>query len=198
MIRIRTLITGGLSSTILIGALAGGTFAAPERIPVSSVDDQSLSISNRIAAVDHVVLAMGGRLDRIVASLPADHPPVPILGGLISTRSTIGTLIETIDAQVCNQDGVTGTGDSSLADADAFAQDSSSTGLLNQLSSVRGVLAEGRGRLIRIAGAYPAGPPVDEVRNALLTVRSDAVIAFETVNVRIDDGNHPPSPCVTT
>lgn len=196
MTRSRTLLAGGISAALLIGALAGPTIGAPERIPVSSTDDSTLSIANRIAAVDHVVVAMGGRLDRIVGTLPEGHPPSPILEGLSATRSTIGALIGTIDAQVCNQDGVIGTGDASLADADAFATDSTSTGLVNQLTSVRGVVNEARGRLIRIAGAFPPGPPVTEVQGALMTVRSHAVLAFETAGQRIQDGVHPPSPCV--
>lgn len=193
--RSRPLLASVLSAAVLLGSLAGATIAGPERIPVSSVDDSSQSIPNRIAAVDNVVVAMGARLDRIVGTLPEGHPPSPILEGLVGTRSSVGALIGSIDAQLCNQDGVLGTGDASLADADAYATDSSSAGLVNQLGSVRGVVNEARGRLIRIAGAFPPGPPVREVQTALITVRSHAVLAFETAGDRIGDGFHPPSPC---
>ncbi|MEA2518785.1 MAG: hypothetical protein QOF49_865 [Chloroflexota bacterium] len=196
MTRFRTVLAGGLSSMTLIATLVGAANAAPGRIPVSSTDDANQSIPNRIAAVDHVVVAMGGRIDRIVAGLPEGHPPSPILAALGGARSSIGALIGTIDTRVCNQDGVIGTGDASLADSDAFAADSSSTGLVNQLDSVTGVLGEAQGRLIRIIGAYPPGAPTVDVQNALLAVRSAAAAAFETISGRVADGVHPPSPCV--
>ena len=56
---------------------ASGAVAA-DRVPVRSIDDTSLSIVNRIAAVDNVVGAMDSRLDRIIGSLPEGHPPAPI------------------------------------------------------------------------------------------------------------------------
>ena len=103
-----------------------------------------------------------------------------------------------MDVRLCTTDSVIGTGDATLADADIYASDASSTGLLNQLSSIRGVLSEADGRLIRINGAYPPGPPTDEVRTALISVRNHAVAGFEAITSRVGDAIHPPGPCFTT
>lgn len=189
---------GPIVAALVILLTAGGTALASDRIPVSSVDDTSVSIANRIGAVDNVVVAMDGRLDRILAALPAGHPPSPIFESLAATRSSFGTLISTIDARLCTQDGVIGSGDASLADGDVYASDTSSTGLVNQLASVRSVTTELNGRMIRILGALPPGPPVREVQDALLDVRFDATSGFDAITGRLGDSIHPPSPCVTT
>ena len=99
---------------------------------------------------------------------------------------------------MCTQDGVIGTGDASLVDGDAFASDTSSTGLVNQLSSVRAVGSEANARLIRIYGSFPPGPPTDEARTALIALRSDAIAGFEAITSRLGDAVFPPSPCFTT
>jgi hypothetical protein len=180
---------------VLVATLGLGTAAtalgATDRIPVSSTDNTSLSIVNRIGAVDNVVVAMDGRLERILAAVSPEHPPAPIF----ETRSSLGTLIGTIDAQLCNTDGVLGTGDASLADGDVFASDVSATGLANQLSSVSRVLVEANGRLVRILGSHPPSPIAPEVQSALGAVRGDAAAGFEAISGRIGDGVHPPSPC---
>jgi hypothetical protein len=174
-------------------ATAASALGATDRIPVSSTDNTSLSIVNRIGAVDNVVVAMNGRLDRILGVLP-EHPPAPIY----VARTSLGILIDTITAQMCNTDGVIGTGDSSLADADAFAADLSATGLDNQLTSVSGVLAEANGRLVRIIGSHPPSPIAPDVQSALSAVRGHAVAGFEAITNRLGDDVHPPSPCSPT
>jgi hypothetical protein len=47
-------------------------------------------------------------------------------------------------------------------------------------------------------GAYPPGPPSNEVRTALISVRSNAVAGFEAITGRLGDATHPPGPCFTT
>jgi hypothetical protein len=175
-------------------ATAASALGATDRIPVSSTDNTSLSIVNRIGAVDNVVVAMNGRLDRILGNVLPEHPPAPIF----ETRSSLGTLIGTIDAQLCNTDGVIGTGDASLADSDLFASDLSTTGLDNQLTSVSRVLAEANGRLVRILGSHPPSPIAPDVQNAMSAVRSHAVAGFDAISSRLGEAIHPPSPCSPT
>jgi hypothetical protein len=162
---------------------------------VRSVDDVSLSIVNRIGAVDNVVGAMDARIDRIVGSLPEGHPPSPILEGLTATQASFHTLIATIDSRLCSQDATYGAGDASLADADVFAEDRTSAGLTNQLGSVRTVLGEANGRLIGIIGFFAPGPPVRELEDALTAVRQSSAAGFDAIAVRIGTDIHPPSPC---
>jgi hypothetical protein len=178
-------------------AIAGGTLGA-DRVPVKSVDDTSLSMVNRIGAVDNVVGAMDARIVRIIGSLPEGHPPAPIFESLTATQASLHTLIATIDTRLCSQDATYGSGDASLADADVFAEDRTATGLTNQLGSVRTVLAEGNGRLIRVIGSFPPGPPVRELEDALTAVRHTAAAGFDAIAVRIGVDIHPPSPCHST
>jgi hypothetical protein len=175
---------------------ASGAVAA-DRVPVRSVDDTSLSIVNRIAAVDNVVGAMDSRLDRIIGSLPEGHPPAPIFESLTATQASLNTLIATIDTRLCSQDGTYGSGDASLADGDVFAEDLTTSGLTNQLGSVRTVLAEANGRLVRIIGSIPAGPPTFELDAALSAVRHTSAAGFDAIAVRLGGDMHPPSPCHT-
>jgi hypothetical protein len=176
---------------------ATGAIAA-DRVPVQSVDDIGLSFVNRIGAADNVVGAMDARIDRVIGSLPEGHPPSPILESLAATQASLHSLIATIDTRLCSQDATYGSGDASLADGDVFAEDRTSSGLTNQLGSVRIVLAEATGRLIRIVGAFPPGPPVQEVEDALIAVRHTAAAGFDAIAVRIGVDIHPPSPCHST
>ena len=155
--RIRPFFVGALSATLLLSAVLAATVVAGDRIPISSVDDGSLSQANRISAVDNVIVAIEGRLQRIIGAIPPGPPVIPVSDGLSATRQSLGTIIGTVDSRLCTQDGVFGQGDASLADGDAFATDASSTGLVNQLSSVRGVVSEANGRLIRILRGASAG-----------------------------------------
>jgi hypothetical protein len=184
-----------VSLSAVIGLVASGTALGADRIPVSSVDNTNLSLVNRIGAVDNVVGAMDARIDRILGSLPEDHPPSPILEGLTATQGSLITLITTIDNRLCTTDGTIGSGDASLADSDVFAGDLTSTGLTNQLGAVRTVLAEANGRLVRIVGALPPGPPTSELDAALSAVRYSAAGGFDAIAVRLGGGHHPPSPC---
>ncbi len=129
--------------------------------------------------------------------MPVGHPPSPILEALTATQASLHTLIATIDSRLCNTDGGIGVGDASLADSDAFAGDLTTSGLTNQLGSVRTVLAEATGRLVRIGGAFPPGPLVRELDVALSAVRHGAAAGYDAIAVRIDGGFHPPSPCHT-
>jgi hypothetical protein len=176
---------------------ATGAIAA-DRLPVQSVDDSSLSLVNRIGAVDNVVGAMDARIDRIIRSLPEGHPPAPIFESLTATQTSLHTLIATIDTRLCSQDPTYGSGDASLADGDVFAEDQTASGLTNQLGSVRSVLSEANGRLVRIFGSIPAGPPTRELADALTAVRDSSAAGFDAIAVRIGVDIHPPSPCHST
>jgi hypothetical protein len=178
-----------------VSLVAATATVATDRVPVRSVDDISLPIVNRISAVDNVVGAMDARIDRIIGSLPEGHPPSPIFESLTATQASLHTLIATIDSRLCSQDATYGPGDASLADGDVFAEDRTSSGLANQLGSVRTVLAESNGRLIRIFGSIPPGPPTREVEDALSAVRHTSAAGFDAIAVRIGVDIHPPSPC---
>ena len=182
-------------SIVACVSLSAGGVAASDRIPVQSVDDTSLSIGNRIGAVDNVVTAMDARIDRIIGSLPEGHPPAPIIQGLTLTQASLHTLIATIDSRLCSQDAAYGSGDASLADSDVFAEDRTSTGLTNQLGSVRTVLGEANGRLVRIIGSLPPGPPVREIEDALTAVRDSSAAGFDAIAIRIGVDIQPPSAC---
>jgi hypothetical protein len=176
---------------------AAGAFAS-DRVPVRSVDDTNLSIVNRIGAVENVVGAMDARIDRIIGSLPEGHPPSPIFESLTATQTSLHMLIATIDSRLCSQDATYGSGDASLADGDVFAEDRTSSGLANQLGSVRTVLAEANGRLVRVIGSMPPGSPTREIEDALMAVRHSSAAGFDAIAVRIGGDIHPPSPCHST
>jgi hypothetical protein len=195
MTRFPARLVSALSIVACVSLLTAAGAVASDRVPVRSVDDAGLSIVNRIGAVDNVVVAMDARIDRITGSLPAGHPPSPIFESLTATQASLHTLIATIDTRLCSQDATYGSGDASLADADVFAEDRTTTGLTNQLGSVRTVLAEATGRLIRVIGSIPAGPPVRELDDALTAVRQGAAAGFDAIAVRIGGDIHPPSPC---
>ena len=198
MSRIGSALVRALSAIVLASVLLAPTVAASDRIPVTSLDDTGASVASRIAAVDGVVVALGARLQRIIGAYPAGPPVIPIADGLRATRQSLAMIVGTVDSRLCTQDAVIGTGDASLADGDVFASDTSSTGLVNQLSSVRAVASEANARLTRIYRSFPPGPPVDEARTALIAVRSHAVAGFEAITSRLGDAAVPPSPCFTT
>lgn len=194
MRHIGSAVIGALSAMVVLAAAVSAT----DRIAITSLDDASASMANRITAVDRVVVALDARLQRIVGAFPPGPPVTPVADGLRATRQSLGTIVGSVDARLCTQDAVIGLGDASLADGDVFASDISSTGLVNQLSSVRAVAAEANARLLRIYGAYPAGPPVDEARTALIAVRNDTVAAFVAITDRLGDAVFPASPCFTS
>jgi hypothetical protein len=187
-----------VSIVACISLLTAAGAVASDRVPVRSVDDTSLSFVNRIGAVDNVVGAMDARIDRIIGSVPEGHPPAPIFESLTATQASLHTLIATIDTRLCSQDAAYGSGDASLADGDVFAEDQTASGLTNQLGSVRSVLSEANGRLIRIIGSFPPGPPTREIEDALTAVRHRSAAGFDAIAVRIGVEIHPPSPCHST
>jgi hypothetical protein len=195
MTRFPTRLVTIVSLVACVGLAAAPGAVAADRLPVRSVDDSSLSIANRIGAVNNVVIAMDARIDRIIGSLPEGHPPAPIFESLTATQASMHTVIATIDSRLCTQDTTYGTGDASLADGDVFAEDRTASGLTNQLGSVRTVLAEANGRLIRIIGSMPSGLPVQELDDALTAVRQTAAAGFDAIAIRIGTDIHPPSPC---
>jgi hypothetical protein len=198
MTRLPARLVAIVSIVTCVSLLTAAGAGASDRVPVQSVDDTGLSLVNRIGAVDNVVGAMDARIDRIIGSLPEGHPPAPIFESLTATQASLHTLIATIDTRLCSQDATYGSGDASLADADVFAEDRTTTGLTNQLGSVRTVLTEANGRLIRIIGFLPPGPPTRELVDALTTVRQSSAAGFDAIAVRIGVDIHPPSPCHST
>jgi hypothetical protein len=48
---------------------------------------------------------------------------------------------------------------------------------------------------IRIGSAYPAGPPVRELDEALTAVRNSAAAGYDAIAARLGWDFHPPSPC---
>ena len=187
-----------VSLTVVFALGAAATALGADRIPVSSVDNTDLSLVNRIGAVDHVVVAMDARIDRIIGAYPPGPPVRELDDALTATQASLHTLIATIDNRLCSQDGIIGPGDASLADSDVFAADQTKTGLTNQLSAVRTVLAEGTGRLVRIGGNYPPGPPTFELDEALSAVRNSSAAGYDAIAVRLGGNLHPPSPCHST
>ena len=198
MTRLPVRLVAIVSIVACIGLVTAAGAVASDRLPVRSVDDTSLSIVNRIGAVDNVVGAMDARIDRIIGSLPDGHPPAPIFESLTATQASLHTLIATIDTRLCSQDSTYGSGDASLADGDVFAEDRTASGLTNQLGSVRSVLSEANGRLIRVIGSFPPGPPTREIEDALTAVRHSSAAGFDAIAVRIGVEIHPPSPCHST
>jgi hypothetical protein len=193
--RFPTRLTAIASILTCLSLVAATGATAADRVPVQSVDDSGLSFVNRFGAVDNVVGAMDARIDRVLGSLPDGHPPVPIFESLTATQESLHTLIATIDTRLCSQDAIYGSGDASLADGDVFAEDQTASGLTNQLGSVRSVLSEANGRLVRIIGSIPPGPPVRELEDALTAVRQSSAAGFDAIAVRIGVDIHPPSPC---
>ena len=198
MTRLPVRLVAIVSIVACIGFVTAAGAVASDRLPVRSVDDTSLSIVNRIGAVDNVVGAMDARIDRIIGSLPDGHPTAPIFESLTATQASLHTLIATIDTRLCSQDSTYGSGDASLADGDVFAENRTASGLTNQLGSVRSVLSEANGRLIRIIGSIPPGPPTREIEDALTAVRHSSAAGFDAIAVRIGVEIHPPSPCHST
>lgn len=195
MTRFPARLVATMSIVACISLLTATGVVASNRVPVRFVHDAGLSIVHRIGAVDNVVVAMDARIDRITASLSDGQPPAPIFESLTATQASLHSLIATIDTRLCSQDVTYGSGDASLADADVFAEDRTTTGLTNRLGSVRTVLAEATGRLIRVIGAMPPGPPTREIENALMAVRHSSAAGFDAIAIRIGVDIHPPSPC---
>jgi hypothetical protein len=186
----------GATLIALMMALPGAA-GADARIPVSSTDDTASPTANRIDAVTNIVIATNARLERVIAAHPPD-PGAPEIGpvGLafiaaLGAYSTIGQSV----ADACAGALLDGPGDAVITDADAFAADTSATGIANQLASIATVLGNADDRLGGILSPTPGPPEAPEAA------------ALDALSVAIYEGgsaaagwlgagfDYPPNPC---
>jgi hypothetical protein len=178
-------------------ALVTAAPAAGERLPVDSRDDASAALANRISAVADVVATMDVRVERIEASTPPSPivPPSPIYPALVSVQDAAAALLASSGAISCAVQGAAvGTGGDTIADDDARAEDTSSEGIVEQLTAVATVLGQANARLTSIAelvGIQP-GPPDVEAADA---VWAEAAAIFNRTADLLANADHvPPSP----
>lgn len=157
-----------------VAAGAGG------RIPVDSVDDPASPTANRIAAVTNIVVATYARLERVIVAYPpnpcegaTELELAPLCSSAVATLAAFSALGESVN-DVCAGRALEGPGDVVIADADAFAGDSSATGIANQLGSIATVLGNADDRLGGIQLPNP-GPPNDPAILGALYTLAEAV-----------------------
>jgi hypothetical protein len=147
-----------------------------------------------VAAIDAVLGPLGNRLERI------GTPPNPIDPEL--ENALVGLEAEAYVLAVnanCFAAGVpigTEIRVTTIDDEDAFAGDSSTSGLANQASAIATVLNIGDGRLIRIATDWfqvDPGLPPSPIRDALAMVETDAY-ALAVGAATVGGFELPPSP----
>jgi hypothetical protein len=171
--------------------------AAAERLPVSSRDDATDSLSNRISAVANVVATMDGRVQRIEASVPPSPvlPPSPIYPALVTVQDAAAALLASSGGIACAAQGAAAaTGEDTIADDDARAEDTSSEGIVGQLNAVATVLGEANGRLTRIAALVGVSPGPPEIEAAGAAWAQAAAIFNRTADLLANANHTPPSP----
>jgi hypothetical protein len=183
-------------ATLLVLVMAlPGVAGAGSRIPVSSTDDTGSPAANRIDAVTNIVVATNARLERVIAAHPPD-PGAPEIGpvglGFVVAMGAYSALAQSV---ACALEGVyaDGPGDAVITDADAYAVDMSTNGILNQLASITTVLGNADDRLGGIR--YPSpGPPNDPEAAALsalaLAISDGGSAAADWLGIF-----WPPNPC---
>jgi hypothetical protein len=178
-------------------SLVAAAPAAAERLPVSSRDDATDSLSNRISAVANVVATMDGRVQRIEASVPPSPilPPSPIYPGLVTVQDTAAGLLASSGGIACATEGAAAaTGEDTIADDDTRAEDTSSEGIVGQLNAVATVLAQANARLTRIAGLVGTTPGLPEVEAASAVWAEAAAIFNRTADLLANADHTQPSP----
>jgi hypothetical protein len=123
-------------------------------LPVSSRDDETAALANRIAAVADVVGTIDGRLARMESFLPPRPvlPPSPIYPALVSVQDAAAALLASAGGIACGTSAAGAPSDSETsADDDGRAEDTSSEGLVGQLAAVATVLGQANPRLSGIA-----------------------------------------------
>jgi hypothetical protein len=192
--RLRRLATPVLACAL---ALVAAAPVAAERLPVSSRDDQSDALANRISAVGAVAMTVDGRLERIEPALPPSPilPTRPIYPALVSVQGGAAALLATSGALACALPAPEATtGGETIADDDSRAEDTSSEGIVEQLNAVATVLGQANARLTGIAGlvGQSAGPAEIDAAGAVWA--QAAAIFNRTADLRANAVHTPPSP----
>jgi hypothetical protein len=149
---------------------------AGTRIPVSSSDDATSPTANRIAAVTIIVYATNARLARVIVAYPPN--PCAFVTEPTQLCSAAGAAVSAYDvlgqsvADACAGIPSDGSGAGFITDADAFASDTSLSGIANQLASIATVLGNADDRLASIRYPNP-GPPGDPEAAALLALLAE-------------------------
>jgi hypothetical protein len=182
---------------VLTSALALATCApvAAERLPVSSRDDETSALANRITAVADVVATMGGRVGRIEASLPPSPvtPPSPIYPALVSVQDAASALLATSGAIACATGGATDvSGGDTIADDDTRAEDLTGDGLVEQLGAVATALGQADARLTRIAALVSAAPSPSAIDSADAVWGEAAAVFNRTADLLANTDHTPP------
>jgi hypothetical protein len=182
-------------------ALVAARPAAAERVPVSSRDNETAALANRIAAVADVVATMDARLQRIEPFLPPRPivPASPVYPALVSAEENAAALLATAGGIACGSAGASATsGGESIADDDSRAEDFTTEGLVGQLDAVATVLAQANTRLTRI-GALVGVSPSPIVIEAATAVWGEAAAIFDRAADLLANAVHtPPSPVCPT
>jgi hypothetical protein len=193
MYRTRSRTAGVVALLMLLGA--PGAVGADNRIPVDSVDDPTSPTANRIDAVTNIVLATNARLERVIAA----RPPNPCLDTELTPVCYEATVVliayETIGrniADVCAGGPADGLGASVITDVDAYATDTSSTGIANQLASIATVLGNADDRL---GGIFVPPSPITPEDATALSALSVAVYDGGSAAAGWLGADRPPNPC---
>lgn len=186
---------------VALAALLALTLALPAavgagtRIPVNSTDDASSPTANRIAAVTNIVNATNARVLRVAAAYPRNpcndlNPELLSMclaaAGAVDAYSTLGQSV----ADACAAIPLSGPGDTVISDADAFASDTSTTGIANQFASIAMVLGNANDRLGGIRVPDPGPPDL-----TALTALAAAVELGGTAAAGCIGTAWPPNPC---
>lgn len=200
--RARSALVGALLLTIALPGIAG----AGARIPVDSVDDPGQPTANRVAAVGNIVLATNARLGRVSTMYPDPGPPgepTPLFDAIIAARLAYAGLGTDIVA-VCASRPISGIGAATISDADAYATDTSATGIARQVGSIATVLTNADRRLGSIFfppnPVYPEPGPPTAPTLAALGALYDAVVAGDGALAEWSgfppNPIYPPNPCI--
>jgi hypothetical protein len=180
----------GVALSLVLAAGAN----ADERFPVRSADDTSQPLESRVAAIDAVLGPLSNRLERI------GTPPSPIdpelEGALVGLEAEAHVLAVNANCFAAGVPIGTEVGITTIVDEDAFASDTSSSGLANQASAIATVLNIADARLIRIATDWfqvDPGLPPSPVKAALSILEADAY-ALAVGAATIGGFELPPSP----
>jgi hypothetical protein len=180
-----------------LGLMSVGTAVAIDRLPVSSRDDESAALANRISAVASVTAMMDGRLLRIETATPPSPivPPSPIYPALVSVQDAAAALLASSSGIACGAQGaLAAAGGETISDDDARAEDVSEDGLVEQLDAVATVLGQANARLNLIAGLVGQNPGSAEVEAAGAVWAESATIFNRTADLLADADHVPPSP----